>query len=295
MHMQYVDVQGARVPALGLGTWQMAGASCRDAVRLALELGYRHIDTAQSYANEGAVGAGLRLSGVDREEVWLTTKVALDHLRYGDVIRTARDSLRRLGVEYIDLLLIHWPSKEVPIDETLSALQELQEEGVVAHMGVCNFTRPMVEAALRSYPLLAVHVECHPFLPQTELTGLAVERDLVFTAYSPLARGEVAQDPTLRDIGARYGKSPCQVALRWLLQRTNVCAIPKASSLDHLRENLHLFDFELGEEDLARVAQLGRAPRRLLNPPWAPDWDAASSEIWMPEHSPPSGAAAVSG
>lgn len=275
--MQYVDVQGARIPALGLGTWQLTGPHCRDVVQQALQMGYRHIDTAQSYANEGDVGAGIRLSGIERDDVWLTTKVSLEHMRHDDVIRSTRDSLRRLAVDYVDLLLIHWPSREIPLEQTLSALFELQNEGVAHHIGVSNFTSSMVEAALGVAPLLAIQVECHPFLPQHELVSFASDRDLLLTAYSPLARGEVTRDPVLRSIGARHEKGPGQVALRWLLQRPNIAAIPKASSLEHLRENLDVFDFELDETELVRIEELGRVPRRLLDPPYAPVWESPVS------------------
>jgi len=271
--MQYVDVQGARVPALGLGTWQLSGLECRRTVQAALELGYRHIDTAQTYANEGDIGIALQQSGIDRGELWLTTKVAPSNLRYADVVRSTRDSIRRLATDYVDLLLVHWPNPDVSMNETLAALQHLQEQGAVRYFGLSNFTVSMVEAALQSAPLFAIQVECHPFLPQKRMLSLAAGRELLFTAYSPLAQGELADDETLQEIGASHGKTPSQVALRWLLQRPNTAAIPKASSSEHLRENLQIFDFELSREQVARIDALGDHPKRILDPPFAPQWE----------------------
>lgn len=271
--MHYVDVQGARVPALGLGTWRLSGSSCRDIVSRAIELGYRHIDTAQAYGNEGEVGAGLRASGVDRDEVWLTTKVALSNMHFTDAVESAQDSVKRLGSEYVDLLLVHWPNPNVPFDETFAALEKLKEEGLVRHIGVSNFTLSMLESALSTTALLGIQVECHPLLPQRRLLSFAVGRDLLFTAYSPLARGNVVDEPTLCEIAQYHGKTAAQVALRWLLQRRNTAAIPKASSVDHLRENFEVFDFELSSDQVRRIDALGEDSRRFVDPSFAPQWE----------------------
>lgn len=271
--MQYVDVQGAHVPALGLGTWQLTGRRCRDVVGAAFELGYRHLDTAQTYSNEGEIGAELRRSGIPRSELWITTKIPARDLYAEDAVRSTHDSLKRLGVDFVDLLLIHWPNPDVPLEETIAALTRLVDEGATRYVGVSNFTTDMVHRVRTSAPLLAVQVECHPFLPQPELHAVAVDRNLLFTAYSPLARGKVTSDRTLQAIGGRHGKSAAQVALRWQLQRANTAVIPKAAHSDHLRENLAVFDFELSREEMLRIDAIGREqPVRMIDPPYAPDW-----------------------
>lgn len=271
--MQYVDVQGARVPALGLGTWQLAGRACRDTVAKALELGYRHIDTAQAYGNEAEIGSAVQAGGVPRGDLWLTTKIAVSNMTYDSAVRTAHDSLKRLAVDYVDLLLIHWPNPQVPTDESLKALDRLRQDGTARHIGLSNFTSSMLEDALQRVPLLGLQAECHPYLPQASLHRLATTHELLFTAYSPLARGEAAQDSTLREIGIKHGKSAVQVALRWLLQQPNTAAIPKASSPAHLSANLDIFDFVLDTTDLQRVEKLSKPPKRMLYSPVAPNWE----------------------
>lgn len=271
--MKYIDAHGMDVPALGLGTWQVTGAECRRVVEKALEIGYRHIDTAQMYENEAEVGAALRSSGLARDDFWVTTKVSPEHAAPKEVTRTTHDSLKRLAVDSIDLLLLHWPQPAVPLEQTLGAMQRLQEEKVVRHIGVSNFTPPLLDEALRLAPIGCLQVEYHPYLGQSQLLQMAQDRDLLFTAYCPLARGKVAQDPVLREIGEAHGKSAPQVALRWLLQQHNVAAVPKASSEAHLRSNFEIFDFELDAEEARRIAQLERG-ERLINPSFAPQWDA---------------------
>lgn len=267
-----VEIQGARVPVLGLGTWQLEGRSCLRAVEEALGLGYRHVDTAQMYGNEAEVGRALRASGVPREEVFLTTKVWRDNLDRGSVLRTTRESLQRLATDYVDLLLIHWPNPAVPLEETLGAFRELQEEGRTRHVGVSNFPPSLLRRALELAPVLCNQVEYHPFLGQRPLLDLARRHGILITAYSPLARGEVSRDPVLQEIGRQHGKTPSQVALRWLVQQERVAAIPKASSPEHLRANLEVFDFVLSDEEMRRIHALDRG-RRLIDPGIAPDWE----------------------
>ncbi|MFW5924870.1 MAG: aldo/keto reductase [Myxococcota bacterium] len=273
--MQYVDTHGAKVPALGLGTWQMQGRTCRDAVEKAIELGYRHFDTAQMYGNEADVGAGLeaaiRTGGLDRDDFWITTKLDLGNLARDDVRKSTLEGLKRLSTRRIDLLLIHWPSPEVPLRETLDAMRELVEEGWVGHLGVSNFPPALLKEALGLAPLSCIQVEYHPFLSQHALLELAREHGLMFTAYSPLARGRVNDEPVLQTIGERHGKSPAQVTLRWLMQQDRVAAVPKASSEAHLRENLDVFDFELTPDEMRQVFELERG-ERIIDPDFAPDW-----------------------
>ncbi len=263
-----LDAGGAAIPKLGLGTWQNTGEGCAGAVETALELGYRHVDTAQAYENEHLVGEGIAAAEVDREEVFLTTKVWRSNLRHDDVLDSVRASLDRLDVEYVDLLLIHWPHPRVPVEETLAAMADLQNEGLVEHLGVSNFTASQLQAALEAAdgPLVADQVLYHPFKDQSTLLELCRDRDLALTAYSPLARGAVVGDEQLAAIGERYDRSAAQVALRWLVQQDGVVAIPKASSREHIAANLAVFDFELTEAEMKDIHD--RQPgikRRLLN------------------------------
>ncbi|MFW6198337.1 MAG: aldo/keto reductase [Acidobacteriota bacterium] len=269
-----VEVQGRKIPSLGLGTWQLQGDECVEAVRDALEIGYRHIDTAQAYENEAEVGRGIRESGVPRDEVFLTSKVWWENLDRPECLATARQSNERLGGEWIDLMLIHWPNEELPLDEPLVALEHLQAEGIIRHYGVSNFTPSLLQRALDRAPILCNQVEYHPFLAQDELLEMAREHDLMLTAYSPVAQGKVTEDETLREIGRQHGKTPAQVALRWLLQQDNVAAIPRSSSAEHRRENFDVFDFELEDEEMECIAALDEG-LRLIDPSFAPDWEAA--------------------
>ncbi|MBA3327207.1 MAG: aldo/keto reductase [Solirubrobacterales bacterium] len=268
-----VTVQGVEIPKLGLGTWQITGAEAIAGVRDALELGYRHVDTARMYGNEAEVGRGIAESAAEREDIFLTTKLAHDDLRAAGVRRQAESSLRDLATEYVDLLLIHWPSPEgVPLGETLGAMRELQDEGKVRHLGVSNFPTALVEEALEHAAILCDQVEYHAYLGQSALLALARERDLLITAYSPFAHGDLLADGVLREIGEAHGKSTGQVALRWLLDQPHVAAVPKASSRDNRAANIDVFDFDLDDDERGRIAGLQRGGR-VIDPPWAPEWD----------------------
>lgn len=268
-----LQVQGVVVPKLGLGTWELAGRDCVEAVRDALELGYRHLDTARAYGNEGEVGRGLRASGVDREEVFLTTKLWRDGLRAREVREQAEASLRALAVEYVDLLLIHWPNPDVPLSETLGEMGRLRDEGRARSIGVSNFPAGLLREALEIAPIVADQVEYHPHLPQPALLALARERDVMITAYSPFAHGRLVDDPVLRRIGEAHSRSAAQVVLRWLLDQPQVSTVPKAASHERRAANLDVFDFELTDEERGRIAGLARDDGRALDPPWAPEWD----------------------
>ena len=268
-----LTVQGTRIPRLGFGTWPMTGSAARDGVRDALEIGYRHIDTARIYRNEGEIAAGMAASGVDRAEIWLTTKVSPADFEPARLKAAAEDSLRELETDYVDLLLLHWPSDDVPLERSLQAMGELQQEGKIRHAGVSNFPAGMLERALGILPLLADQVEYHPFLEQERLLALARENDVLVTAYSPLAHGKVPGDPTLTRIGEAHGKTAGQVALRWLLDQPLVATIPKASSHERRRENFEVFDFELTDAERAEIDALPKDVRT-GDPDFAPDWDA---------------------
>ena len=272
--MTHYDVQGVPVPALGFGTWQLKGDAARDGVEHALALGYRHVDTAQAYGNEAQVGAGLRASGVPRGDVFLTTKTWGDTLAPDALGPSVDESLRKLGTDYVDLLLIHWPSADVPLADTLGALGRVREAGKTRLVGVSNFPAGMLEEALEADPEIATdQVEYHPFLGQDRLLGVVRERGLVLTAYSPLAQGEVLDDPTVRDIAGAHGAGPAQVALAWLLGQDRVVAIPRTSSAAHRESNLAAADLSLTNEERARLDALPK-DRRLVDPDFAPDWDA---------------------
>jgi 2,5-diketo-D-gluconate reductase B len=266
-------IQGHRVPALGFGTFQLEGRDCYEGVRDALDIGYRHIDTAQMYGNEEQVGQAIRDSEVSREDVFLTTKIWIENLEPKRVRRTTEESLKKLRVDGVDLLLIHWPNDDVPLRETLAAMLDLRQEGKTRHVGVSNFTPRLLRQALELAPVLCDQVEYHPFLGQRPLLDVIRDHDLLLTAYSPLARGRVAGDPNLQEIGRTHGKSAAQVALRWLIQQPQVAAIPKASTAEHRRSNFDIFDFELSAEEMERIHGLARG-QRMIDPGFAPAWES---------------------
>jgi len=266
--MEYVEAGEARIPKLGLGTWQNTGPQCAETVETALEEGYRHVDTAQMYDNERQVGNGIANADVDREAVFLTTKVWRSNLRAAEVRESVHESTELLGVEYVDLLLIHWPHPRIPVEETLGAMAELRDEGLVEHLGVSNFTRAQLQDARAAVdaPIVADQVLYHPYKDQSELQSYCAREGVALTAYSPLARGEVLSDDLLAEIGAKYDKSAAQVALRWLVQQEGVVAIPKTTSRAHLVDNLAVFDFELTDAEMARIhAHSGDFRTRLKN------------------------------
>lgn len=270
--MHVTTVQGVDVPSLGFGTFQLSGDDCERGVEQALALGYRHVDTAQGYANEDRVGAALERSGVDRGDVFLTTKLMADNLARDRVAPAVDDSLAKLRTDYVDLLLIHWPNRQTPAEESLAAMREIQEAGKVRHIGVSNFPPSHVEAALEAATIFCNQVEYHPFLAQHRLRELAVEQDFLLTAYSPLARGEVPEDQILSEIADAHGATPAQVTLRWLIDQDHVAAIPKATSRERIEENLGALELELSEDERRRIDGLERG-ERLIDPDFAPDWE----------------------
>jgi 2,5-diketo-D-gluconate reductase B len=269
---EILTVKGAEVPRLGLGTWQLTGRDATDGVRDALDLGYRHIDTARAYENEEEVGRAVEESPVDRGEIWLTTKLWHERLAPPDVREQAEGSLRALRTDYVDLLLIHWPNPDFDLGATLAAMAELRDEGKVRHLGVSNFPSAGLREALGHQPLLTDQVEFHPNLGQEPLLDLCRERDLMLTAYSPFAHGRLLDDPTLTEIGEAHGRSAGQVALRWLLDHPEVAVVPKASSRRNRQANLDVFGFILSTEERERIDALPK-DRRVIDPGWAPRWD----------------------
>lgn len=272
--MELITAQGMRMPKLGLGTWPMKGAECERAVAGGLELGYRHLDTAEMYGNEEAVGAGLRASGVARGEVHVTTKVWWEHLEPDTMRRACEDSLRRLGMEYVDLYLIHWPSATMDLPRALETLVRLRDEGKARAIGVSNFPVALLKRAVEEVgaPVACDQVEYHVMLDQSAVVGYARSKDVAVTCYSPVAKNAVAEQPELRRVAEKHGASPAQVALKWLLDQDGVAAIPKAASRANQQANLDALKITLDDEDRAAIARLPK-DRRLVNPSWAPAWD----------------------
>jgi len=264
-----VAVRGVEVPAVGYGTWQVTGRDAVEGVADALDLGYRHIDTARMYGNEAEVGRALADSPVDRDDVWLTTKVWMDDASAEGVRRSAESSLSDLRTDHVDLLLLHWPSDDVPLAETMQALDALQNDGKARHIGVSNFPSGLLAEAREHADLFAHQFEFHPYLVQPPLLE---PDDLLLEAYSPFAHGRMHKESVLHDIGEAHGKSAGQVALRWLLDHPNVVVLPKASSRERRQENLDVFDFSLTDDERERIGALNRN-KRTSDPPWAPDWD----------------------
>ncbi|HET8866071.1 MAG TPA: aldo/keto reductase [Gracilimonas sp.] len=272
--MQFKTIQGVEVPEIGLGTHRLIGREGENTIKLALNLGYRHIDTAQSYKNEREVGEAIKRSHVDREEIFLTSKIWHTHLEKEDVLKVAENSLRELDTPYLDLLLIHWPNPDVDIEKTMEAFLSLRDQGKALNIGVANFPLKLLKELNEELaaPIFCNQVEYHPFLSQLDLLDYAAEQDLLFTAYSPLAQAKVNEDPLLKELGEKYGKSPFQIALRWLIEQEQVVAIPKASSEEHLRENIDVYDFVLEDDDFYAIDDIDKSIR-LVDPDFAPEWD----------------------
>lgn len=272
--MQFKNIQGLNVPEVGLGTHRLHDRECVKVVRAALDIGYRHIDTAQAYENEREVGEALKISNVQREDVFLTTKIWYTNLNSENVLQTTEESLRDLNTPYVDLLLIHWPNEQYDLRKTIEAMLVLRDQGKAVNIGVSNFPLLLlkkVNDVIRA-PIFCNQVEYHPFLNQLDLLDYAIENDILLTAYSPLAQGRAANDPDLIELGNKYGKTAAQIALRWLIEQENVVAIPKASSRQHLENNFNIFDFYLEDEDFDRIDDIKKS-NRLVNPSFSPKWD----------------------
>lgn len=265
---------GIKVPKLGFGTWLIKGTQCIKAVRMALDIGYRHIDTAQIYGNEEEVGLAIAKSRVDRENIFLVTKIWRDSLDAKEAIQSTEESLKKLKMDYVDLLLIHWPNVRVPLAETLSAMRQLIEQQKTKYIGVSNFPVELLEISKKIAPeLICNQVEYHPFLDQRPLLKAIGKHNMFLTAYSPLARNRVFKNKTLQEIGVKYSKTAGQIALRWLIEQKNIVAIPKASKKKHAESNFDIFDFQLNEPDRLILGSMHSQNQRLVNPEWAPDWD----------------------
>jgi len=263
------------MPALGLGTWPMRGAECEAAVESALGLGYRHIDTAEMYGNEEAVGAALNASAVPRGEIFLTTKIWQDKPDGARFRAAFAQSLERLRQPYVDLLLIHWPSPELNLASVLTALADIHAEGLARAVGVSNFPSALLKQALALdiAPIACLQVEQHAMLSQQKLLDITQPAGIVLTSYTPLGKGEVLEHPVLKDIAACHDATPAQVALAWLLAKPLVAAVPKAASAARQAENLGAAAITLSTQELAAIAALPK-DRRFVNPAFAPEWDS---------------------
>ncbi len=274
--MHEVEAAGARIPALGFGTWELRDGLAVRLVEAALEIGYRHVDTAQIYENEREVGTAVRTSGIDRRDIFLTTKVWPDRFREGDLQRSVEESLERLGLDFVDLLLLHWPNPAVPLGETIAALNDARERGMTRHIGVSNFPVRLMREAVRlsAAPLVTNQVEYHPFLSQNRVLAACRAAGMALTAYCPLARGRVFGDRVIERIAARHRKSPAQVALRWLVQQRGVVAIPRSSKPEHARANYEIWDFTLEDREMAEISALASPSGRIVDiAGLAPEWD----------------------
>jgi len=250
---------GDELPTVGLGTWNIGGQDLRDALRAGLDAGYTHVDTAEGYHNEETIGEELAAADVDREDLFLTSKVLPKHLGYESVIRACRDSLDRLGTDYLDLYLIHWPNPAISVRETLQGMAHLKEEGLVRNVGVSNFSTYQLSAALHVSPVeIAVNqIEFHPWLQRPDLVEFCREHDVTLEAAAPLARTEVFEDEVLRDVADEHDRPPAQVALKWALER-GLTVLPKSTNPDHVRANLDCFGWDLPDADLARLDERDR-------------------------------------
>jgi 2,5-diketo-D-gluconate reductase B len=271
--IQAVEAKGFRIPIVGLGTWALPRRNCAWLVEQAIRIGYRHIDTAQMYDNEREVGEGVRASGL-RAEVMVTTKVQPHWLAPHDLERSVKESLTKLRLDEIDLLLIHWPNPRVPLAETLGAMAKMKRAGYVKQIGVSNFTVALLDEANKASkePLVCNQIECHPFLEQDKVIAACRKAGMAVVAYSPIARGGAKGDKVLERIGKAHGKTAAQVCLRWLTQQ-DIVVIPRTSKVERLQENLANLDFDLSDAEMKEIAGLARRGGRIVDWSWSPKWD----------------------
>jgi diketogulonate reductase-like aldo/keto reductase len=272
--MQIIEANGAKIPAIGLGTWQLNGSVGSRITEQALKLGYRHLDCALIYGNEKEVGEGLHSSGVKREDVFITTKVPHTELAPPALERAVKQSLANLRVSDVNLLLIHWPNPQIPLAETMGAMCKMKKEGYARHIGISNFTVALVEEAVKlsSEPIVTNQIEWHPYLDESKVQAACRKHGIAVTAYCPIARGRASGDEVLTRVGKKYGKTAGQVSLRWLVQKGAI-VIPRTSKVERLTENMSIFDFELSPQDMAEVDALAKPAGRVVSVGWAPKWD----------------------
>jgi diketogulonate reductase-like aldo/keto reductase len=271
-----IHANGAAIPALGLGTVDLKGDAGIETVATALRLGYRHLDGARKYWTEKEVGGGMRASGVPRSEIMLTTKVSHENLHTGDFANSVEGSLKDLQVDYVDLLLVHWPNPAIPLAETMQALAKTKRDGLARHVGVANFTTTLIEEAVRLCPesLVCNQFEFHPYIDQRKLHAACRRHGMAVIGYCPFMRsGPVLQDPIVAAIAKAHGKTQTQTILRWITQNDGVAPIPRWSNPERLAQNLAIFDFTLTPDEFERIGALRSHHQRIANPPHSPVWD----------------------
>ena len=272
-----LSAHGAQIPAVGYGT--MLFPEPERAVKLivsSLECGYRHIDTARKYGSEEWVGEGIRASGLPRKDIWVTTKVTEENAKADDFTRSVDTSLKALGLDYVDLLLIHWPQPKVPLEETLGALAKARREGLAKNIGVSNFTVPLLDEAVGKCPepLFTNQIEYHAYIRQDKIIAACGRHGLLVTCHVPLARGAVLKDPVIRDVAKSHGKTAAQVALKWLVQQPDMVVVPRALEYSEITENIDIFDFELSENEMNQISGLRDRNHRIVDPTVRrPVWD----------------------
>jgi diketogulonate reductase-like aldo/keto reductase len=273
-----ISAHGAAIPAIGYGTMLFPEPDkAAGLVRHAIDAGYRHIDTARKYGSEQWVGEGIRASGIPRDELWVTTKVTEEDAKADDFARSVDTSLKTLGLDHVDLLLIHWPQPRVPLEETLGALAKAKRDGLAKHIGVSNFTIALLDEAMAKCPepLITNQIEYHAYIRQDRLIAACRKHGLLVTCHVPLARGAVLKDPVVLDIAAAHGRTPAQIALRWLVQQPDVGVVPRALTFQEIDENIGLFDFELTAVEMDRIGALRDRNLRVVDPEVRrPVWDA---------------------
>jgi len=270
-----LNAHGAHMPAIGFGTMEFPGRAA-ELVSAAIAVGYRHIDTARKYGTEQFVGEGIRARCIGRGDLFVTTKVTELDAREADFMRSVETSLKTLALDHVDLLLVHWPQPKVPFRETLGALAKAKRQGLTRHIGVSNFTLAMLEEAVQvcPEPLVTNQLEYHCYLPQDRMLAALKRHGMILTAYCPVARGKLLDDPTVGEIARTHGKTPAQICLRWLIQQPGVAAVPRALEERHIAENIDVFDFSLSDEDMRRLSGLRSRRIRIADPPErAPKWD----------------------
>ncbi|MBV9260852.1 MAG: aldo/keto reductase [Pseudolabrys sp.] len=272
--MEIIEGNGARIPAVGLGTMTLNGEKGIEAIKTALDVGYRHLDTAAVYDTEKENAAALAASGVKREDVFITTKIRQDDAEPAAFAARLEQSLENLKVKHVDLLLIHWPSKVVPIKDTIGALCKAKKEGKTKHIGLSNFTTALLDEAWNaaSEPLACHQIEVHPFINQDKVIAASKKRGMAIVAYCPIARGKIPGAEVLDRIGKQHRKTAAQVSLRYLFQ-LGLVSIPRSTSRGHLKENIEIFDFKLSDAEMAELKKLNATNMRVVNPPHAPVWD----------------------
>lgn len=270
--MHHLTIQNTHIPALGLGTYSITGPSCVAAVADAISQGYRHIDTAQMYGNEAEVGRGIRDGGIAREQLFITTKVLTENFGRRDFIPSVEESLRKLKLDYVDLLLLHWPGTDDANKTALEQLVECQHKGYIKLVGVSNFTLHQLGYAVTLAPIVCNQVEYHPYLGQEKILEFLRSHGMFLTAYRPLVKGAILSDATIQSIAKKYNRTEAQIVLRWMMQQAAVAAIPKAASHANRAANLNIFDFELLPEDMQALFALNKN-QRFVSPGWAPQWD----------------------